>query len=62
MSAQLLDGKRLAKEIQAEIGGRVAAFVEGGGPVPCLAAVLVGHDPASEVYVRNSARHVSAWG
>lgn len=56
MSAVLLDGKQLAKEIQAEIAERVAGFTQQSGVVPCLAAVLVGSDPASEVYVRNKQR------
>jgi methylenetetrahydrofolate dehydrogenase (NADP+)/methenyltetrahydrofolate cyclohydrolase len=56
MSAVLLDGKRLAKEIQTEIAEKVADFIQHGGVTPCLAAVLVGDDPASEVYVRNKQR------
>lgn len=53
MAAQLLDGKALAAQIQDEIREQVAEFIEQDGVVPCLAAVLVGDDPASEVYVRN---------
>lgn len=53
MPAQLLDGKTLARTIQAEIAVEVAEFIENNGVVPCLATVLVGADPASEVYVRN---------
>lgn len=53
MSGTILDGKALSKEIRAEIAEQVAAFKEAGGPTPCLAAVLVGEDPASQVYVRN---------
>lgn len=53
MTAQLLDGKALAKTIQAEIAVEVADFIQNNGIVPCLATVLVGADPASEVYVRN---------
>lgn len=56
MSAEVLDGKRIAKEIQAEIKQRVAAFVETHRFAPALAAVLVGDDPASQVYVRNKER------
>lgn len=56
VSAQLLDGKAIAKEIRAEIKGEVAAFVETSGVTPTLAAILVGEDPASEVYVRNKER------
>ncbi len=53
MSGTILDGKAMSKEIRAEIGEQVAAFKESGGPTPCLAAVLIGEDPASQVYVRN---------
>lgn len=53
MTAQLLDGKSLAKTIQAEIAAETAEFVRDRGITPCLATVLVGADPASEVYVRN---------
>ena len=56
MTAEILDGKRVAGEIRAEIAKEVADFVAGGGPVPCLTAVLVGEDPASQVYVRNKAK------
>ena len=56
MTAQLLDGKRIAKEIRAEVAEATAQFVAGGSSPPCLAAVLVGEDPASQVYVRNKAR------
>jgi methylenetetrahydrofolate dehydrogenase (NADP+)/methenyltetrahydrofolate cyclohydrolase len=53
MPAQILDGKALAAQIQDEIREQVAEFIEEEGVVPCLAAVLVGENPASEVYVRN---------
>ena len=53
MTAKLLDGKSLAAVIQSEIAAEVAAFVAAGSRPPCLATVLVGADPASEVYVRN---------
>ncbi len=53
MPAQILDGKKLAAEIQDELRVQVANFISDGGGVPCLAAVLVGENPASEVYVRN---------
>jgi methylenetetrahydrofolate dehydrogenase (NADP+) / methenyltetrahydrofolate cyclohydrolase len=53
MSARLLDGAALAKRIQEEIKPKVAAFVAAQGRSPGLAIVLVGQNPASEVYVRN---------
>ena len=56
MSAEIMDGKAISKEIQAEIAVEVAQFTQSSGVTPCLAAVLVGDDPASEVYVRNKHR------
>jgi methylenetetrahydrofolate dehydrogenase (NADP+) / methenyltetrahydrofolate cyclohydrolase len=56
MPAALLDGKQLAKTMQAEIAAEVAALVQGKGVRPGLAAVLVGDNPASQVYVRNKRR------
>jgi len=56
MSAEILDGKAIAKQIQAETKQKVADFVSAGNPQPTLAAVLVGEDPASQVYVRNKER------
>jgi len=53
MTAQILDGKAMARAIQREIAEEVVDFIQNNGAVPCLAAVLVGEDPASEVYVRN---------
>jgi methylenetetrahydrofolate dehydrogenase (NADP+)/methenyltetrahydrofolate cyclohydrolase len=53
LSATILDGKALAQKIQGELAEEVADFIENNGVVPCLTAVLVGDDPASEVYVRN---------
>jgi methylenetetrahydrofolate dehydrogenase (NADP+)/methenyltetrahydrofolate cyclohydrolase len=53
MAAVLLDGKKLAQTMQAEIAAGVAELVGTGGPRPGLAAVLVGDNPASHIYVRN---------
>ena len=53
MSATLIDGKALADEIRGEIAAEVSKFSHDTGVKPCLAAVLVGEDPASQVYVRN---------
>ena len=53
MSGQILDGKQIAQTIQREIKQQVAVFVEETGITPKLAAVLVGLDPASQVYVAN---------
>ncbi len=56
MTAVLLDGKQLAQTMQTEIAAEVAAFVQQHGIRPGLAAVLVGDNPASHVYVRNKRR------
>ena len=56
MTAAILDGKALSKQIRAEIAEEVAEFVKQTGVTPCLAAVLVGDNPASQVYVRNKER------
>ena len=56
MPAERLDGKTLAKDIRRELTDEVAQFVGSSQAPPRLAAVLVGQDPASEVYVRNKRR------
>jgi methylenetetrahydrofolate dehydrogenase (NADP+)/methenyltetrahydrofolate cyclohydrolase len=53
VTAAILDGKTLAEQIRAEIAQETAQFVAKTGVTPCLAAVLVGEDPGSQVYVRN---------
>lgn len=53
MPAIRLDGKILAQTIRAEIAARVAERVADGKQPPGLAAILVGENPASQVYVRN---------
>jgi len=53
MTARILDGKTLALEIRKEIATEVAMLKEQRGILPCLAAILVGDDPASHVYVHN---------
>ena len=55
MSAKILDGVKLAAEIKAEVAEEVRQLAA-AGMRPGLAAVLVGHDPASEVYVRNKVK------
>ena len=56
MTATILDGRAMANEIRAEIAERVADFIQNNATIPCLAAVVVGDDPASAVYVRNKQR------
>ena len=53
MSADIIDGKAFAATIRAEVARDTALFREKTGIQPGLAVVLVGNDPASEVYVRN---------
>jgi methylenetetrahydrofolate dehydrogenase (NADP+)/methenyltetrahydrofolate cyclohydrolase len=55
MSAQILDGKVMSDEIRAEIAKRVAGLKK-RGVMPGLAVILVGNDPASEIYVRNKGK------
>jgi len=55
MSAQLIDGVDLSRRIRARLAERVAALAQAGRK-PGLAVILVGEDPASEVYVRNKVR------
>ncbi len=51
--AQLLEGKPIADAIKQEVAQEVLSFKQQTGASPALAAVLVGDDPASAVYVRN---------
>src|ERR1700716_816378 len=49
--AQLIDGKAIAQDVRDEVREEVAAWVAAGHEPPGLAAVLVGDDPASAIYV-----------
>jgi len=51
--SELIDGKRVSEDTRAEIAKGVEELKESSGITPGLAAVLVGDDPASEIYVRN---------
>jgi methylenetetrahydrofolate dehydrogenase (NADP+)/methenyltetrahydrofolate cyclohydrolase len=53
MSAQLIDGKAVAARVHEQVGAAVQARLAKGLRAPGLATVLVGQDPASEIYVRN---------
>ena len=50
--AQIIDGRAIARELDEKTKAEVDAMVAAGKPRPGLAVILVGHDPASEVYVR----------
>jgi len=62
MPATKLDGKALAATMRAEIAAKVLARATAGKQSPGLAAVLVGDDPASQVYVRNKQKACEAAG
>src|SRR5882672_1608086 len=55
MTARILDGSKMAAEIRAEVAAEVKAM-SASGVCPGLAVVLVGHNPASEVYVRGKVK------
>jgi len=56
MTARRIDGQRIAAELRAGIAAETAELTAANGIVPGLAAVLVGDNPASAVYVRNKAK------
>lgn len=56
MTARILDGKRISRQLLERIGQRVSERVAEGLAPPGLAVILVGSDPASAVYVRNKRR------
>ncbi|MDA0962761.1 MAG: bifunctional methylenetetrahydrofolate dehydrogenase/methenyltetrahydrofolate cyclohydrolase [Proteobacteria bacterium] len=56
MSAHVIDGKAFAARIRAEVAAHVARLKSAQGIVPGLAVVLVGEDPASQVYVRSKGK------
>ena len=61
MSAKVIDGKAIAGELRAELAIRVQRLKD-RGTVPGLAVIIVGDDPASQVYVRNKALASGAIG
>lgn len=56
MSVRILNGTTIAADIRAAVAPGVAAFTSHAGRPPCLGIVLVGDDPASEIYVRNKVK------
>jgi len=62
MAAALIDGKAFAAGLRERIAAAVPAFVESSGRRPGLAVILVGADPASEVYVRSKGKATIAAG
>jgi methylenetetrahydrofolate dehydrogenase (NADP+)/methenyltetrahydrofolate cyclohydrolase len=62
MTATIIDGKAIAQDLRGNIATAAAALAKEHGIVPCLAVVLVGNDPASEVYVRSKSKAVQDAG
>ncbi len=54
--AIIIDGKKIAAEVRKEIAGQAARLKEKCGVIPGLAVIIVGENPASQVYVRNKAK------
>jgi methylenetetrahydrofolate dehydrogenase (NADP+)/methenyltetrahydrofolate cyclohydrolase len=62
MTARIIDGKAIAAELRARVAGEVARLKRDQNLTPGLAVVLVGNDPASEVYVRNKHKQTQTAG
>jgi len=62
MSAKLIDGRALSKEVRTELTEKTAELTAQLGRAPGLAVVLVGDDPASQIYVRNKERDAKKVG
>jgi methylenetetrahydrofolate dehydrogenase (NADP+)/methenyltetrahydrofolate cyclohydrolase len=62
MAAQLIDGTAVARRVREDVAKGVEKLLAAGGTAPGLATVLIGDDPASEVYVRNKRRLSAAAG
>jgi methylenetetrahydrofolate dehydrogenase (NADP+)/methenyltetrahydrofolate cyclohydrolase len=62
MTARVLDGAAIADEIRSEVRPRIAAFTARTGRPPGLGIVLVGDDPASDIYVRNKVKSAGESG
>src|SRR5258708_26413264 len=62
MTAGIMDGKAIAAELRARVAGEVAGVQREHGIAPGLAVVVVGSDPASQVYVRSKHKQTQAAG
>ncbi len=62
MTAQILDGRLISQEIVSGVRAKVDACLAEGKRAPCLAVILVGADPASQVYVGNKKRQCANAG
>jgi methylenetetrahydrofolate dehydrogenase (NADP+)/methenyltetrahydrofolate cyclohydrolase len=56
MSAKIIDGNAIAKALRGHIREEINEWVSRGRRLPGLAVILVGNDPASEIYVRGKRR------
>ena len=62
MTARIIDGKAFAAKVRAQVAEQVATLTQEHGITPGLAVVLVGEDPASQVYVRNKGKQTKECG
>lgn len=56
MSARIIDGKAVSAEVRRRVGAEVTDYAHESGRTPALATVIVGDDPASEIYIGNKHR------
>jgi methylenetetrahydrofolate dehydrogenase (NADP+)/methenyltetrahydrofolate cyclohydrolase len=62
MTARLIDGKAVAEALRGKVAEAVAGLKARHGVTPCLVVVLVGEDPASQVYVRSKGKQTTEAG
>ena len=62
MTATVIDGKAFAAKVRSQVADGVAKLKEAHGIIPGLAVVLIGEDPASQIYVRNKGKQTVAAG
>jgi methylenetetrahydrofolate dehydrogenase (NADP+) / methenyltetrahydrofolate cyclohydrolase len=62
MTARIIDGKACAQRLIAEVGERVSTRIASGRPAPGLAVILVGNNPASQIYVGNKRKMTDTAG
>jgi methylenetetrahydrofolate dehydrogenase (NADP+)/methenyltetrahydrofolate cyclohydrolase len=62
VSARVIDGKAVSAEVRERVRGEVAEYAAEAGRTPALATVIVGDDPASEIYVANKHKACEAAG
>jgi len=62
MSARIIDGKAIASQVRNKVAEKVKTHIEQGSRPPCLAVILVGNNPASEIYVNSKEKTCAAVG